>query len=114
MPADVPVDVPVDVPWYASRCASSRRASRCASRSASRGASSCCWRRRWIRASEFFVSPSDNLQMAINLASSGDTIVLGSGRFDQSVIINKAVNIVGANYGISVHADNDDTVSDLF
>jgi hypothetical protein len=62
----------------------------------------------------FNLSSTDDIQTKIDGAKDGDIIVLAAGRYDQSFTINKDIDIRGANYGISVHADNDDTVAEVY
>ena len=57
---------------------------------------------------------ADDIQTVINSMDVGDILVLAAGRYDQNFTVNKDIEIRGANYGVSVHADNDDTVAEVY
>ena len=65
-------------------------------------------------ATTYNLTTSDDIQTKINAASDGDIIVLAAGRYDQNFTINKDIDIRGSNYGISVHAEDDDTVAEVY
>ena len=65
-------------------------------------------------ATTYNLTSSDDIQTKINAASDGDIIVLAAGRYDQNFTINKDIDIRGSNYGISVHAEDDDTVAEVY
>jgi hypothetical protein len=43
------------------------------------------------------------IQAAVNAATDGDTIVVAAGTYDETVNVNKAVTILGANAGVAGH-----------
>ncbi len=47
-------------------------------------------------AADFFLTPANNLQAAINQAAEGDRLVLGPGLYNDTVTITKALTIEGA------------------
>ena len=65
-------------------------------------------------ATTYNLTTSDDIQTKINAASDGDIILLAAGRYDQNFTINKDIDIRGSNYGISVHAEDDDTVAEVY
>jgi hypothetical protein len=57
---------------------------------------------------------ADDIQTVINSMDVGDILVLAAGRYDQNFTVNKDIEIRGANFGVSVHAENDDTVAEVY
>jgi nitrous oxidase accessory protein len=49
------------------------------------------------RSQTIVVSPGQSIQQAVNDASAGDTIFVNPGHYYEMVIVNKAVNLIGAN-----------------
>ena len=47
------------------------------------------------------VNTFQHIQDAINAASDGDTISVGAGTYDEAVIIDRGVTIVGPNHGLA-------------
>ena len=50
---------------------------------------------------DIIVNPGDTIQAAIDAASAGDTIVILAGTYDEDIVVDKAVFILGANQGVS-------------
>ncbi|MEW9669501.1 nitrous oxide reductase family maturation protein NosD [Ammoniphilus sp. 3BR4] len=48
----------------------------------------------------FTVSPGDSIQAAVNAASPGDTIIVEAGTYNQQVIIDKSLTLLGAQQGV--------------
>lgn len=56
----------------------------------------------YLQPNTIFVSAGSSIQAAVDAANIGDTIVIGSGTFTETVTVDKAVNFVGQGTGQTI------------